>query len=257
MTFVDSKVRYLPLTGVFQVWDGVAWRVMPAGPAAPPVTGYASWYDAAQIAGVADGAALASWADLSANGNTVSQPTGTKQPLYSTSAHAINGHPGVWCSGTTYLFGNTPNLAQPFSVYVVCQPDTLATTTARYAVGTAYYSGVGQLNSTSDWMCYMGAAFDSAIVSAVGAPSMEVAVVNGAASSIVVNGGAPVVGNPGAQAFNGTALGCAASSAAPPFVGFTGAFVGSIGEAILYPFALTAAQIAALHSYAQGKWGVP
>jgi hypothetical protein len=227
------------------------------GPPPPPVAGYVVWFDATQITGVADGTTLASWADASGNGNTVTQGTPANQPTYSTTAHAMAGHPAVWFSTNGRLIANTPNLPQPFSVFVVCQPDSLAAATARYAVGTAYYAGVGQLNSTSDWMAYMGASFDSAIVSAVGSPSMVVAVVNGATSTITVNGAAGVTGNPGTQPFNGTAIGVSTTTAAPPFTGWTGGFIGSVGEVIVYPFALTPAQVASLHGYAQSKWGTP
>lgn len=67
-------------------------------PPTPPLAGYVAWYDASQITGVADAAALASWPDLSGNGHTAVQATVPQQPTYykTTPAFLVNGKPAVW-----------------------------------------------------------------------------------------------------------------------------------------------------------------
>jgi len=51
------------------------------------------WLDANQITGLADGADITTWSDVSGNGNDVSQPTASFKPIYKTSI--INGYPVV------------------------------------------------------------------------------------------------------------------------------------------------------------------
>lgn len=77
------------------------WRDIPfSGGSLPVTSGLAAWYDASQIAGAVDGAAVASWPDMSGNTKHAVQATGTKQPLYRTSVVTLpNGKPVVQFDG--------------------------------------------------------------------------------------------------------------------------------------------------------------
>ena len=68
---------------------------------APPVAGYTGWWDASQISGVADGAKLSSWPDLSGNGHHLAQATGANQPTYykTTVGQLVNSQPVVVFDG--------------------------------------------------------------------------------------------------------------------------------------------------------------
>lgn len=54
-------------------------------------SGLKAWYDASQIVGLSDGGAIASLSDLSGQSRTLSQGTGSKQPIYKTGI--LNGLP--------------------------------------------------------------------------------------------------------------------------------------------------------------------
>jgi hypothetical protein len=66
----------------------------------PAVTGLVARYDANEL-GLADLAAVGSWPDLSGNGHTAAQATGSAQPTYR--ADVLNGRPVVRFDGGDYL----------------------------------------------------------------------------------------------------------------------------------------------------------
>ncbi len=61
-----------------------------AAPAAPPVTGYARWFDASTL-GVSDGASVTNWPDLSGNGANATVPSGNASPVYIANAGTETG----------------------------------------------------------------------------------------------------------------------------------------------------------------------
>lgn len=67
------------------------------------------WLKAGRITGLNDGDAVATWSDLSGNGNDATQATGAKQPLYQT--NIVNGEPIVRGDGVNDIldFG-TPDI---------------------------------------------------------------------------------------------------------------------------------------------------
>lgn len=87
---------------------------------APPVVGYCSWFDASQIWGIADGAELAYWSDMSANKNGASVGAGT--PTYYQSNALANGQPSVYLNGSSYLkTASLPTTSTNFTMFVVCR----------------------------------------------------------------------------------------------------------------------------------------
>lgn len=86
------------------------------------IAGLKAWYKASSIV-QADNTAVASWADSSGNGWTVTQATGSAQPTFQT--NELNGQPVVRFDGTDFLnIGNTFVLAssQAVTIFVVKKP---------------------------------------------------------------------------------------------------------------------------------------
>ena len=69
----------------------------------PPVPGPIAWFNARQITGVAGGAPLAQWDDLSGNANHVN---GGVSPIYTLNASRLATLPGVVFNGTTQYLRN-------------------------------------------------------------------------------------------------------------------------------------------------------
>lgn len=81
------------------------------------LSGLAAWYDASQIAGVSDGAALSQWNDLSGNARHLRQTTAANQPLYKSAIQ--NGKGVVRFDGTNDFMSVAVAIAKPFTVFVV------------------------------------------------------------------------------------------------------------------------------------------
>jgi len=218
----------------------------------PPVAGYTSWYDASQLS-LADGAAMASWADLGPGANTLTQGTGALQPNYykTTGAYLINGHPAVRFNSTGPSFMSVSTSAsQPFSTFAVWQPVSAANASNSYIVHEGgSFAGVYYTASPPNGIqLYFGANVNSGLTVTPGAAASVAASVNGASSLVSVNGVNSAALSPGAG--GATDIGLGQQNA--------GNSMDSLyGEVLFYPFALTAPQLASLHTYAQTKWGIP
>jgi hypothetical protein len=234
--------------------------IMGAAPAAPPpVAGYTAWWDATQIT-AADAAPVAAWADSSGGGHTASQTTPANQPTFykTTAANLINGHPAVKFNGTSTNLTTAAALAVPvgsWSVYTVTQ------VAAEREV--AFYNGTPASDGFSGIMTNSGGG--------------TMAVLFGGMAWLQVSPSDPAFGvahnyicawngtNPMSATIDGVAQSPAAAPASPvtpsgvAYLGGNGSYWhnGLIGEIIVYPFALTAGQLASLHAYAQTKWGTP
>jgi hypothetical protein len=79
------------------------------------------WYRADAITGLADGAAVASWPDSTANARTLSQATADYRPLYKVSIQ--NGRPAVRFDGSNDLLTGTFAGSLQFTVFSVQRPD--------------------------------------------------------------------------------------------------------------------------------------
>lgn len=74
------------------------------------INGCLLWFAADRITGLADGSAVASWADLSGNGNHATQATSGNKPIFKT--NIVNGKPVVRFASASSKF---LNLTTPFS----------------------------------------------------------------------------------------------------------------------------------------------
>jgi hypothetical protein len=87
------------------------------------------WYKASTI-GIADGASVSSWSDSGPNGYTLTQGTGSKQPVYNASHSMFNGQAAVKFDGTDDSLNSLSNGASSmttYSAFIVCHFNTVAT----------------------------------------------------------------------------------------------------------------------------------
>lgn len=97
-----------------------AHRVLHPPASDAPVAGMLAWYAADRITSPpASGSALASWNDLSGNGYTASQGTGSQRPTYET--NVLNGKPVVRFaqSSTQFLATSALSLGPDYTLFAV------------------------------------------------------------------------------------------------------------------------------------------
>src|SRR5689334_16189447 len=81
------------------------------------IGGLVLWLAADRITGLADGAAIVTWTDLSGTGHDATQATGSKQPLYKT--NILNGLPGALFDGTDDVMSAVPGSSAVRSIFIV------------------------------------------------------------------------------------------------------------------------------------------
>lgn len=218
-----------------------------------PVAGAIGWWDATQIAGVADGASLATWPDLTANHYDLAQVTGVRQPTFykTTAGQLVNGKPAVQFNGanTNWMrISSPPTVPQPCTMFLVAGTASPAgtgviidgATIARFCI---YFTG-------GNYTVVVGAT-NSGTATAITAGQHALALVanNPSASTFYLDGASHFAGN--GQATNPVPFTFGAD-----YTNAT-AMTGFICEVALYPSALTAGNVASLTAYAQAKWGTP
>lgn len=223
------------------------WTPPASGPAvfSPLSLSPAFWYDFSQLAG-ADGSAISSIPDLSANARTASQATGIKQPLVKAGVNGINGlKVGLFDGVQTVLTTAAFTIAQPMVVYAVITgggagPQRFwSSADASLSVRTGFSASP---DGPSNF-----AGLSLAATSGVAAnPKVMTSVFNGASSLIRINGVQIVVGDTGAGTVsNGIAIGAALSAQ------FWG---GKIGELLGHPGSTVST---AYEASLKTKWGTP
>jgi hypothetical protein len=219
-----------------------------------PVGNYAGWWDATQISGVADGSALASWPDLSANTFNMTA-AGTARPTYysTTSAGLINGHPAVSFNGTTNVMTNgavLQNTAPPVTLFAVFKQVSLVNGAVFFGEFAAFECFSLAYNSNQGhWeVSHHGTNLVNSQVPDTN-PHVIVGVVNGSSSLVQIDGGTVDTGTlPGN------------SSTTNPFAigDYSSSFMnGLIGEVIVYLSALSTVNQLRVTQYLKNKWGIP
>lgn len=258
----SGVARTTPLTkrtGVSRSGISAAAVVVPFTPT--KIAGLAAWYDASQITGLADGAAVASWSDLSGGGFTLTQGTAGLQPTYykTTSANLINGLPAVLFTSASLQYvavtsGATVVVAQPNTVFAIATLTSLSGG-ASAGNGRLYDSGGAtrqllDLNASSHYEIYAGSSVLAAGTPATGLHQLS-AVFSGTSSTLRVDGATVIStgSSPGANGITGLQLGGTSIGGPQAYLG------GSVGEFIVYSGALTGPQIAQVESYLTTKWG--
>ena len=226
-----------------------------ATPPGPPVTGYFAWYDASQITGVADGANLRDWKDLSGNHYDATPPVFADQgPIFykTTSAKLINGLPAVWFASAnddleTAAFGSA--VAQPVTICLVAE------FTGLYISNVAVIDG---LDNTFKLQYYNGDTYAGAGANSAGevgwtnanGPQVTTVQFHGATSLLRFGGATIDNGSYGTNALDGITLGSFGSPLTAQ------AWTGPICEVIYWPSALSLANIELVEGYLGTKWGI-
>ncbi|HXA45674.1 MAG TPA: glycoside hydrolase family 76 protein [Candidatus Angelobacter sp.] len=111
-----------------------------SAPASASPSALVAWLKADAIAGLANGAALSTWADASGNGDNAVQPSSANQPVYVTGA--MNGLPVVRFNAaqSSYLWFYR-SVKDDFTIICVFQ------STQGYGSGNLYYQGAGLVNA--------------------------------------------------------------------------------------------------------------
>jgi len=186
--------------------SNLVWERESASPSFPNLPWH-SVYWADQIP-VADGGAVASWPDLSGNGRDLVQATAAFQPTMRSAVPALGGRRAVEFDGVDdYIRGPAAVLAQPYSVVVV-----FAGAGASGEMILGRYGGVGDgiiirpLSASGvRWSMFAGANVNGTI--ADNGKHLIQATFAGPASSLAVDGIAPVTGDVGGRTMGGVRLG--------------------------------------------------
>lgn len=212
----------------------------------PHLSGCQLWLAADRITGLADGGAVGTWSDLSGNGRDATQATAAKKPTYKTAI--INGKPVVRFDGIDdYLKTAAFTLNQPVTIGMVLNPNALT--------ALNYYVLDGNTDDTQD--IYASDATHLRLYAGVAGPEVDkptaacvlMAMFNGAASSLAINGAAPTVANAGASNAGGITIGTSGSTFQSP-----GAF--DMAEMAVYNRALDAGERGRLTRYLGRKYGI-
>lgn len=231
-----------------------AMRVMPKyAPASPPVAGYAAWYDASDAASItASGGAVSQWNDKSGNGYHLTQSNGTYKPT--TGVSAINGLNVVTFASVSYIANNAFGThAQPGYVFIAADPDGgghmvnfIATVSVSFQAATfkpqLYAEGGDVIRGSVGWT----------------APGQATFLFSGNTNSLIRLDGTTIAtaagSNPGTVGLNTNIH--VGSYFGDPTSG-TYAYVGKIGEILIYTSNIGTANRDLVEAYLKAKWGTP
>jgi hypothetical protein len=219
---------------------------------APPVTGYAGWWDASDLASISQaGIGAATWRDKTAAARHFTQATDANRPY--TGSRSQAGRNVLWTLGkVTAMQGSVPLTSQPFWVFLVAA--NLAADAVQRTAFSGYYSaGVewGRVyRPTSNAIAiYAGGGVTSGAAWEAGRPRVVSALFNGAGSQLNVDGRYSSSGTVGGNG-NSTSQGVFG-------LGLSESWYGWLGELIVYDNrALNAAEVQRVESYLRTKWGL-
>ncbi len=223
--------------------------------ALPYTTGLTLWLDASQITGVADGATLATWPDMSGNGYNATQATAGNDPLYykTTASKLVNGLPAVWLTNGTTDYMATGAFAAALTTGTVFAVGAI-TDTGNNGI---LYDGIAGGNrwtmsgdGSGDIDMFQGIVLAWAQAVPTGVHQWTAQFLGTASSFARQDGVLVATGNAGADTLTGVTLGQSPTGTQQD----TGAI---FCELLIYSPPLTGAQIASVESYLHQKWFVP
>lgn len=201
-------------------------------------------YQSAGGAVSGDGDAAGYWMDQSGNGNHMAQTEGARTPVFASSG--VNSKPSLTFTSDFMKCANFASaLTQPFTVIVVTQPTALSSVTVVWGSGNNY-------TSTFDgayWLANWGAAAQCSTGVPTTDPVIHSLIVNGASSSVFLNGTAQTTGNPGANTMVNFQLGAYGNETTYPYQ-------GHIGDALVYSGALSTTNRNNIEKFLGLKYGI-
>lgn len=205
------------------------------------------WLRADQGIAVATG--VSSWADLSGNGNNVTQGTGANQPTLVAASAALGGMPALSFNGTSNRLINAAfatGANQPFTLMLVTANDAAAGTLFWVDFGGAGGESALLFNSTG-WAGFSGSFITSTNTSTAAKAFAYVA--NGASSALYINSSTVPVkaANAGTNPLLSITIGCASGG-----LDFES---GLLAEVVLFSRALNAPQRGQMFAYFSSRYG--
>jgi hypothetical protein len=202
------------------------------------------WYDPSNAASItASGGNVSQLNDLSGNGYHMTA-AGAAQPV--TGSYTINSLNTLLYTGASQMSTATiPSTSPPLTFFTVLRIDPAAFVGQivwQSATGSNIYGPL--MKNTGVWTMY-GASFVDSAVSVTGNPHLIDCILNGASSSLDLDGLQIASGNPG----NGL-------PAATSYQIGSGSFIGALGEMLVYASALTANDRTTVQQYLIQKWFV-
>lgn len=238
------------------VFDGTNWNnaipaALPFSPAQLP--GLVGWWDAAQIGGLADASALATWPDLSGAGNDMLQATAGSRPAYHTAGgNIINGLPAVRFDGVDNVMLTAAPLdtgTDDFAMFVVYKRVSGETLNIMFAHGTGETNGVAIALVSSSVGYLTGGVSWNASSTPLDLNAHQVSLIRSGTTVMRQDGATTSAPDTVPVAPSGSAsLGSHIGSAF---------FNGVIAEAIFLNQAPSSADRLRLESYLRAKWGTP
>jgi hypothetical protein len=150
------------------------------------------------VAPPADGAAVATWVDLSTAGSNATQVTGTNQPFYR--AAYTNGQPAVDFDGVdNYMATASYTVSQPWTIYAVATFES--TTAIQVLAGHGAPVQFGRIGVNAQLSLNAGSVLGAIAINT--SPHVISSVFNGASSVIALDGGTPTTGAGGANTWAG------------------------------------------------------
>lgn len=213
------------------------------------IAGLQLWLDASQITGLNDGDAVSTWTDASGNGYSATQGTASARPIYKTGI--LNSRPVVRFDAVDDTMSNGTFAVNQANTWFAVVRTTGGNGSYRFVFDAAAGSTRQALIytvGTTKWTIYAGALADESSTTASSTWRSIQAIFNGASSSLIVGGTTTTV-NPGTDNLaNGYILGTGG--------GGTYIFGGDIAELGCYNSALSGANLSALQSYLNAKYGL-
>lgn len=214
------------------------------------IPGLLLWLDANQITGLNDGDAVATWTDASGNGYNATQGSASARPIYKTGI--LNSRPVVrWDGVDDRLTNATFAVNQPCTWFAVVRTtggDAAFRFVLDAAAGTVRQAIFYSVAPTK-WTSFAGSLVDESGTTGGSVWRSIQTVFDGASSSLIV-AGVTTSGNPGSSALSGGyVLGRVVNE-----TGFQ--FGGDIAEIGCYNSVISGANLSALQSYLNAKYGL-
>lgn len=212
------------------------------------ISSLVGWFDATRITGLADGAAVGQWDDLSGASRHLLQSTGANQPTYQT--NELNSNPVVRFDGSNDTLATNAFTAeaQPHTIFSVVRFASIAASSYIFdGIGTADRHALFYFTGSSQMEQYAGSSITGGAPS-VGTGLIFSSVFNGASSELFKNGTSVATGDCGGNLITGLTLGGRFNA--------IDLLNGDIGEVIVYNRALSVGERQQVEDYLTTKWGI-